>query len=141
MRDSPIRSLPSLAKLTFSYVLERHLHRDQIISRDAHELGKFRGESVYSRSQVLQLKAAENWMRHGRVVRTGEQPLKYVKQRAVTLNRRRELEIRADAEGANGSGDIMQGLYAERQTEIYVPPPVVDVRTPFSKKFFNPRGR
>ena len=130
-----------MAELTFSYVLERHLHRDQIISRDAHELGKFRGESVYSRSQVLQLKAAENWMRHGRVVRTGEQPLKYVKQRAVTLNRRRELEIRADAEGANGSGDIMQGLYAERQTEIYVPPPVVDVRTPFSKKFFNPRGR
>jgi xeroderma pigmentosum group C-complementing protein len=46
-------------------VLERHLVRDQVISQDAHELGKFRGESVYSRSQVLHLKAAENWMRHG----------------------------------------------------------------------------
>ncbi|KAI9443725.1 hypothetical protein F5148DRAFT_784537 [Russula earlei] len=112
------------------YVLERHLLRDQIISQDAHELGKFRGESVYSRSQVLQLKAAENWMRHGRVVRMGEQPLKYVKQRAMTLNRRRELEIRADVEGANSGGEAMQGLYAESQTEIYVPPPVVDGKIP-----------
>ncbi|KAI0288071.1 hypothetical protein BC826DRAFT_1107975 [Russula brevipes] len=112
------------------YVLERHLLRDQIISSDAHELGKFRGEPVYSRSQVLHLKAAENWMRRGRIVRAGEQPLKYVKQRAVTVNRRRELEIRADAEGANGSGDVMQGLYSEAQTERYIPPPVIDGKIP-----------
>ena len=118
--------------LLSSYVLERHLLRDQVISQDAHELGKFRGESVYSRSQVLQLKAAENWMRHGRVVRAGEQPLKYVKQRAATLNRRRELEIRADAEGADGSNGAMQGLYAEGQTERYIPPAVVDVRSRFT---------
>jgi hypothetical protein len=117
-------------------VLERHLLRDQIISSDAHELGKFRGEPVYSRSQVLHLKAAENWMRHGRVVRAGEQPLKYVKQRAVTVNRRRELEIRADAEGANGSGDVMQGLYSEAQTERYIPPPVIDVRPSFTPPWF-----
>lgn len=115
-----------------SYVLERHLLRDQVISQDAPELGTFRGGSVYSRSQVLQLKAAENWMRSGRVVCAGEQPLKYVKQRAATLNRRRELEVRAGAEGANGNGEVMQGLYAEMQTEIYVPPPVIDVRFLFS---------
>jgi xeroderma pigmentosum group C-complementing protein len=77
-------------------------------------------------------------MRHGRVVRAGEQPLKYVKQRAATLNRRRELEIRANVEGANGSGNAMQGLYAERQTEIYIPPPVIDVRIPF--RLPSPRG-
>ena len=115
-----------------SYVLERHLLRDQVISQDAPELGTFRGEAVYSRSHVLQLKAAENWMRSGRVVCAGEQPLKYVKQRAATLSRRRELEIRAGAEGANGSSEVMQGLYAERQTEIYVPPPVIDVRFLFA---------
>jgi len=124
--------LCALTEPTSSYVLERHLLRDQVISQDAHELGKFRGESVYSRSQVLQLKAAENWMRHGRVVRAGEQPLKYVKQRAATLNRRRELEIRADAEGADGSNGAMQGLYAEGQTEVYIPPAVVDVRSRFT---------
>ncbi|KAF8467598.1 Rad4-domain-containing protein [Russula ochroleuca] len=112
------------------YVLERHLHRDQVISVDAHELGKFRGEPVYSRSQVLHLKAAENWMRHGRVVRAGEQPLKYVKQRAATLNRRRELEVRSEVEGANGGGAVMQGLYSEGQTEAYIPPPVIDGKIP-----------
>jgi xeroderma pigmentosum group C-complementing protein len=131
VRVSHTPFLCALFKVTPSYVLERHLLRDQVISQDAHELGKFRGESVYSRSQVLQLKAAENWMRHGRVVRAGEQPLKYVKQRAATLNRRRELEIRADAEGANGGNGVMQGLYSEVQTERYIPPPVVDVRSPF----------
>ena len=123
--------LSSHVRLYISYVLERHLLRDQIISQDAHELGTFRGEPVFSRSQVLQLKAAENWMRSGRVVSAGEQPLKYVKQRAATLNRRRELEIRAGMEGSNGSSDVMQGLYAERQTEIYIPPPVIDVRVHF----------
>ncbi|KAF8485445.1 Rad4 beta-hairpin domain 3-domain-containing protein [Russula emetica] len=112
------------------YVLERHLLRDQVITQDAHELGKFRGEPVYSRSQVLQLKAAENWLRHGRVVCEGEQPLKYVKQRAATINRRRELEIRAETEGANSGGAVMQGLYAEEQTEAYVPPPVIDGKIP-----------
>jgi xeroderma pigmentosum group C-complementing protein len=115
------------------------LLRDQIISSDANELGKFRGEPVYSRSQVLQLKAAENWMRHGRVVSAGEQPLKYVKQRAATLNRKRELEIRANMEGANGSNSAMQGLYAEEQTERYIPPPVIDVCFPF-RLLLSPRG-
>jgi len=84
------------------------LLRDQIISEDVPELGTFHGESVYARSQVLQLKVAGNWMRrYGRVVRAGRQPLKHVKHRAVTLSRRRELEIRTGAEGANGSGEIM----------------------------------
>lgn len=70
-------------------------------------------------------------MRHGRIVRAGEQPLKYVKQRAATLNRRRELEMRADAQGADGVNGVMQGLYAERQTERYVPPPLIDVGSSF----------
>ena len=121
-------------------MLERHLLRDEVISQDAHELGKFRGEPVYSRSQVLQLKAAENWMRHGRVVRAGEQPLKHVKQRAATLNRRRELEIRADAEGADSGNGVTQGLYAESQTERYIPPPVVEVRPPSFSRMFNRQG-
>jgi xeroderma pigmentosum group C-complementing protein len=129
VRVSHILLIYFLAKPKPSYVLERHLLRDQVISQDAHELGKFRGEPVYSRSQVLQLKAAENWIRHGRVVREGEQPLKYVKQRAATINRRRELEIRAETEGTNNGGAVMQGLYAEDQTEAYVPPPVIDVRS------------
>jgi hypothetical protein len=37
-------SMYSLSNPKSSYVLERHLLRDQVISQDAHELGKFRGE-------------------------------------------------------------------------------------------------
>jgi len=73
-------------------------------------------------------------MRRGRTVQAGEQPLKLVKQRAVTVSRKRELEILREA-GASGSGEgkdneVMQGLYAENQTELYKPPPVIDVRDP-----------
>ncbi|KAA1469725.1 Rad4-domain-containing protein [Dentipellis sp. KUC8613] len=110
------------------YFLERHLHKDQVITPNAPELGKFRGEPVYPRGSVLSLKTAENWMRRGRVVRAGEQPMKWVKQRASTVNRKRELEILREA-GTSADGnaeDVQQGLYAERQTELYQPAPVID---------------
>ena len=152
------------------YVLERHLKRDEVVDPPV-ELGKFRGEPVYPRGNVLQLKTAENWMRQGRTVISGAQPLKWVKQRAVTVNKKRAIELaladqreRAaasastskkpagegdgdvegdgaeelvlswDAGGGQPPGDgfaseegVMQGLYAEHQTELYKPPPVVDV--------------
>lgn len=98
------------------------------------ELGKFRGEPVYSRSAVLSLKAAENWMRQGRKIREGCQPLKWVKQRASTINRKREIEMAMEREreerGGAGMGEeseMLQGLYAENQTELYTPKPIVDV--------------
>jgi xeroderma pigmentosum group C-complementing protein len=112
------------------YVLERHLRRDQVIAPHTSELGKFRGEPVYARSSVLDLKTAENWMHRGRTVRAAEQPLKWVKQRAVTVNRKRELEMLKDAgtsQGGSQNQELMQGLYAERQTELYQPMPVIDV--------------
>ncbi|EPS96506.1 hypothetical protein FOMPIDRAFT_1053153 [Fomitopsis schrenkii] len=127
------------------YVLERHLKRDEVV-HPLVELGKFRGEPVYSRSSVLQLKAAENWMRQGRKVKEGAQPMKWVKQRAMTVNKQRAIEMALSEKrdrdlqvaGENGEGGegfatedgIMQGLYAERQTELYRPDPVIDGRIP-----------
>jgi xeroderma pigmentosum group C-complementing protein len=113
------------------YVLERHLRKDQVIAPDTSELGKFRGEPVFARSSVLEIKTAENWMRRGRSVRAGEQALKWVKQRAVTVARKRELEVLREAgpgSGSSSGGEQVQALYAERQTELYQPPPVIDVR-------------
>lgn len=49
--------------------------------------------------------------------------MKFVKQRAVTIHRRREEEL---ARMDGGEVDE-QPLFAEEQTEVYVPPPVVDV--------------
>ncbi|KAI0352597.1 Rad4-domain-containing protein [Trametes cingulata] len=155
------------------YVLARHLKRDEVVDPPT-ELGKFRGEPVFPRANVLQLKTAENWMRQGRAVRAGAQPLKWVKQRAVTVNRKRaielaladqreraasasrkkkgvgdagedgadgadgeELELSWDAGGGGTPGEgfaseegVMQGLYAEHQTELYRPDPVVDGKVP-----------
>ncbi|KAI6108538.1 hypothetical protein EV401DRAFT_2116820, partial [Pisolithus croceorrhizus] len=113
------------------YVLTRHLKRDQVIDPPT-ELGKFRGEPVYPRSSVISLKTAENWMRQGRTVRPGCQPMKMVKQRAVTISRQREMELaveRAKSEGHSAAdGEVTQGLYAFSQTELYKPDPVKDVR-------------
>ncbi|KAF5360558.1 hypothetical protein D9756_005054 [Leucocoprinus leucothites] len=115
------------------YVLLRHLKQNETIHPpppSTPELGKFRGEPVYPRSAVVSLKTAENWMRsEGRTVKAGEQPLKMIKVRAGTVNKLRELEVIKEA-GASGEGgppgDVMQGLYARSQTEVYVPDPVID---------------
>ena len=67
--------------------------------------------------------------------------MKWVKQRAMTVNKQRAIEMalsqRRDrglqVAGENGEEDfatedgVMQGLYAEHQTELYRPDPVVDV--------------
>jgi xeroderma pigmentosum group C-complementing protein len=106
-----------------SYVLERHLKREEIILPKK-EIGRFRGEPVFRRANVLSCKTAENWMRSGRRVRKGQEPLKWVKQRAVTLQKRRAQELSMQESGQA----IQQGLYAENQTEVYRPPPIKDVR-------------
>ncbi|KAL5501487.1 hypothetical protein ACEPAH_8747 [Sanghuangporus vaninii] len=102
------------------YVLEQHLKREEVVFPKA-EIGKFRGEAVYPRSNVITLKTAENWMRVGRRVKEGAQALKWVKQRAVTVHRRRAMEL-AQQEG----DEMLQGLYSEAQTEQYIPDPVVN---------------
>jgi xeroderma pigmentosum group C-complementing protein len=68
--------------------------------------------------------------------------MKWVKQRASTVSRRREIEMmlergreERDRAGEPSSGvgeeEVMQGLYAESQTELYKPDPIVDVRCTF----------
>lgn len=106
--------------------MTRHLRRDEVIY-PLHEIGKFRGEPVYPRANVQRLKAAEGWMREGRMISMGQQPLKRVKARATTIERKRMLEVAKMAKTDDQEED-QQGLYAKWQTEPYVPEPVVDVR-------------
>lgn len=113
------------------YTLARHLHKNQAIwPEDTPELGRFRGESVYPRSSVLTLKSADTWMRtEGRIVKSGEQAIKYIKQHSSTINRQREVEVLRE-QGKVGDEGIMQGLYSRMQTEQYVPAPIVDGHIP-----------
>jgi xeroderma pigmentosum group C-complementing protein len=50
------------------------------------------------------------------------QPIKMVKARASTIRKKRELEVRREDDG-----EVMVGMYAEWETELYRPPPVIDV--------------
>lgn len=104
-------------------MLERHLKREEVIA-PKREIGRFRGEPVYRRVNVLSCKTAENWMRMGRKVRDKQEPMKWVKQRAVTLVKRRAQELALQ----EGQDPIQQGLYSESQTTVYRPTPIVDVR-------------
>jgi xeroderma pigmentosum group C-complementing protein len=55
--------------------------------------------------------------------------MKWVKQRAMTINKRREVEMAKQA-----GEEVMQGLYSESQTMIYRPAPIQDVGTSSRRK-------
>ena len=126
-----------------TYILRRHLKRDEVILPDRAPVRVFAStakgkcttrqqqqqqqqEEVFLRADVRLCKSAETWYRQGRNIRAGEQPLKLVKRRAVTLARKRQIV----QDQLLAGGDAMQGLYAPEQTEPYVPPPVEDGHIP-----------
>jgi len=117
--------------LSHSYALARHIKQTEVI-HPLVEIGKFRGEAVYPRGNVLSLKTSESWMRQGYKIKEGAQPMKTIKQRAVTINKRRVVEMALANQSGDGNGEgsddgPTQGLYAKGQTELYIPPPVVNV--------------
>ena len=108
------------------YVLERHLRSNEVIE-PRRECGKFtvgsrknqRLEDVFRRHDVHACRSADGWYRKGKDVRSGEQPLKRVAKR-------RGGSIPPD----DDEEDEGVALYAEYQTDVYVPPPVVGGRVP-----------
>lgn len=112
------------------YALERHLHRNEVIF-PKHVIGHVglskttpksdNLDPVYRRSDVHIVHSADKWYRLGRDVQVGEQPLKHVRA------------ARPKSGFASDEEDIepeQTALYAEYQTEIYQPPPVVQGRIP-----------
>lgn len=112
------------------YALERHLRRNEVI-HPKREIGRIKvGQSrdaklepVFRRKDVLIVKTADQWYRLGRDVKIGEHPLK----RAVP-QKRRVIPIGENEEDEEGEDGAM--LYAEFQTQLYVPPNVVDGKIP-----------
>ncbi|KAJ5595035.1 uncharacterized protein N7459_001243 [Penicillium hispanicum] len=111
------------------YALERHLNRNQVISpkRVIGHVGLSKTtaksdnlEPVYRRSDVHIVRSADKWYRLGRDVKVGEQPLKHVSARRPKSGFASDEEEDTDE----------TALYAEFQTEIYRPPPVVGGRIP-----------
>ncbi|KAI9489463.1 hypothetical protein BDB00DRAFT_770608 [Zychaea mexicana] len=103
------------------YALERHLKKFEVLHPKEPVLGHIRGESIYPRSCVKPVHTAETWIKQGRVIKDGEQPVKRVNARAVTMERKRAQEL-AKQEGA----PLQVACYGTWQTDVYKPPPVVD---------------
>ncbi|KAJ5380708.1 uncharacterized protein N7496_003136 [Penicillium cataractarum] len=112
------------------YALERHLRRNEVIfpKRVIGHVGLSKTtsksdnlETVYRRSDVHIVRSADKWYRLGRDVKVGEQPLKHV---PATRPKSGFASDEDDEETEDTA------LYAEYQTEIYRPPPVVQGRIP-----------
>lgn len=112
------------------YALERHLRRNEVIfpKRGIGHVGLSKTtaksdnlEPVYRRSDVHVARSADKWYRLGRDVKVGEQPLKHVPARRDRTGFLSDEEDNEPEETA---------LYAEFQTELYHPPPVVQGKIP-----------
>ncbi|CAG8565605.1 3313_t:CDS:10 [Cetraspora pellucida] len=108
------------------YALERHTKKFEIIFPKTPIIGHIRGEPIYPRKNVKQLHTVETWLREGRQVMEGQQPVKYVKSRVFTLSKRRAASM---AELFNQEPPE-SGLYGEWQTEEYKSEPVIDGKVP-----------
>jgi xeroderma pigmentosum group C-complementing protein len=121
-------------KTSAEYALERHLRREEAIKPGAKIIRHFttgkgeneKKEPVYLRKDVVTCKSVESWHKEGRAVKEGEQPLKFVPMRAVTVIRKREIEEREREEGEK----VKQGLYSKAQTDWIIPDPIVDGKIP-----------
>ncbi|KAI9807586.1 MAG: hypothetical protein M1825_005526 [Sarcosagium campestre] len=123
------------------YALERHLRRNEVIhpkssighvatGRASVASPKKPSEPVYRRRDVHVVKSADGWYRIGREIKTGEQPLKFIRRprkRARSLDGNGSDDSDADAV-VDEDGDT--GVYAFFQTTLYKPPPVVNGRIP-----------
>lgn len=115
-------------KTSKDFVLERFLKREEALRRGAKADRTFvsgkapniKEEFVYRRADVERCLTAESWHKEGRRPREGENPIKLVPVRAVTLTRKREAE---EHERQTGQKQ-MQGLYSWDQTEYIIPPPI-----------------
>ena len=121
-------------KTSAEFVLERHLRREEAIKPASAPVRTFtsgkgdniKEEPVYLRQDVEVCRTGESWHKEGRAVKPGEQPMKMVPIRAVTLARKREVE-----EAERDSGEKQkQGLYARNQTDWIIPPPIENGRIP-----------
>ncbi|KAK3994538.1 hypothetical protein QBC44DRAFT_348834 [Cladorrhinum sp. PSN332] len=120
------------------YALERHLRRNEVLVPDAQSTGTVSAgskaplERIYRRRDVRIARTKEKWYRLGRVVLPDSSPVKVLPPRKNTSKSSSSSRfLEDDEENEEGEDDLFGDntgipLYTESQTELYVPPPVVD---------------
>ena len=130
------------------YALERHIKKFEVLHPRIPVLGHIRGEAIYPRSCVKQVRSKENWLKRARQLKPGELvPVKWVKSRPATIyqmrlqqqtalsgpsRKRKSSANEDDDEGVDqsGEGGEQVPLFGEWQTVPYEPPYVVDGKVP-----------
>lgn len=122
------------------YVLERHLKKFEYIRPEdkiaENIVGQVRGENILKRSLVHTLHTAEKWLsEEGRIVRPGENPVKFVKSRASNNGRSLNDESKDDDDLDDPRqpplGQV--GVFGIWQTDEYIPPPIINGIIPKNK--------
>lgn len=118
------------------YVLERDLKFNEILMPKiscggVSKKGKMTNDTdkfipVYKRSSVHIVRSARGWFMRGRVLKMGERPMKIREKKTKKKKGKKgtEDEFQLSDEDEDDGDDGR--LYAESQTERYVPPPVVN---------------
>lgn len=91
-------------------------------------------EKIYRRRDVKLVRSARGWYQLGRVIKVAQAPLKHViRKKMPTTGNRKNVDETDDLWGEpieidDGlrDGEVLTGLYSLDQTEIYVPPPIID---------------
>ncbi|KAF9298752.1 hypothetical protein BGZ74_009235 [Mortierella antarctica] len=131
------------------YALERHIKKFEVLHPRIPVLGHIRGEAIYPRSCVKQVRSKENWLKRARQLKPGELiPVKWIKSRPATIyqmrlqqqtalsgpSKKRKSSGNEEDEdedvGQSGEGGEQVPLFGEWQTEPYQPPYVVDGKVP-----------
>ena len=116
------------------FCLLRHLNRHQAVRPGSRPTGKFiKGEPLYRRENVCELRTRAAWVRQGRAVREGEEPAGCSEAKGrgkhQSLTGGRDAADAADEAGAvrGSTGSPLFGLW---QTEPWRPASVVEGRVP-----------
>ncbi|EMR08224.1 hypothetical protein PNEG_03393 [Pneumocystis murina B123] len=110
------------------FIIERHLKQNQVIFSKkpcsfitVKKNGNRVKEPIFYRKDIVTVLSATKWYQRGRKIKFGEQPLKIVP------------EYRKNSTSDELNGNIKYatvGLYSESQTELYIPPPVLNGKVP-----------
>jgi len=106
------------------YVLERDIGRHQVLHPPhTPPLGLCKGQRVYPRGALREVKTRERWHREGRTVREGETPCKRLPK---------PQGARAGAASSSTATEVEMGFFGVWQTDEYIPPYATDGIVPRS---------
>ncbi|KAG9068473.1 hypothetical protein KI688_010743 [Linnemannia hyalina] len=92
------------------YALERHLKKFEVLHPKLPVLGHIRGEAIYPRSCVKQVRSKENWLKRARQIKSSQVvPIKWIKSRPATIFQMRLQQQAALAGGNKTETDDDQG--------------------------------